>query len=91
MVLWLGKLAPIGGSYAGWGRPLLVLGAASGLAWGASRLLLAAGPGGAAAPWVAGLGGGVVLLAAFAAGVKAVPGCLEEEDLALLRLVRARR
>jgi hypothetical protein len=40
---------------------------------------------------VAGLGGGVVLLAAFAAGVKAVPGCLEEEDLALLRLVRARR
>jgi O-antigen/teichoic acid export membrane protein len=91
MVAWLGKLAPIGRSYAGWGRPLLVLGAASGLGWGASRLLLAAAPAGAAAPWAAAVGGGLVLLAAFAAGVKVVPGCLEDEDLALLRLVRARR
>jgi len=91
MLLWLRKLAPIGGSYAGWGRPLLVLGAASALGWGASRLLLMTGLGGEAAPWVAGIGGGVVLLAAFAAGAKAIPGCLEDEDLALLRLVRARR
>ena len=44
-----------------------------------------------AASWVAGVGGGIVLLGTFAAGVKAVPGCLEDGDLALLKLVRARR
>lgn len=91
LLSWLGKMAPIGRSYAGWGRPVLVLCAASGLGWGASRLVLATGVGGAAASWIAGLTGGAVLLAAFAVGVKTVPGCLEEEDLALLRLVRLRR
>lgn len=91
MLVWLGRMAPIGRSYAGWGRPLLVLCGASALGWGASRLLMAAGVGGAVAPWATGLAGGAVLLATFAVGVKVVPGCLEEGDLALLRLVRARR
>jgi O-antigen/teichoic acid export membrane protein len=82
----LASVAPIRGSYAGWGRPLLVLGAASAAGWGTARLASAL----ALPVEAAAAAGGLVLLATFAVGVRRIPGCLEAEDLELLRPVLGR-
>jgi O-antigen/teichoic acid export membrane protein len=86
----LGRLAPIRGSYSGWGRPVIVLAVSAAAGWGVSRLVLTAGLGGARSDWTAALIGGAVLLGTFALGVRRIPGCLEKGDLALLDFVRAR-
>ncbi len=85
----LGTLVPLRGNYAGWGRPLLVLLAASGSSWATAavlRLVLPGEGGALAAAFLA----GIVLLAAFGFGVRRVPGCLEREDLEIARVVRDR-
>jgi len=86
----LRSLVTFRGTYAGWGRPLAVLAGAAALSLGAARLWREGGIGGANADIVAGLVGGAVLLAAFWIGVRVVPGCVRENDLALLGFVRER-
>jgi O-antigen/teichoic acid export membrane protein len=86
----LGSLVRFRGTYAGWGRPLGVLGVAVVLSVGAQRVWAVGGAGGTNADVVAGLVGGVVLVAAFWIGVRVVPGCLGEGDLALLGFFRER-
>jgi O-antigen/teichoic acid export membrane protein len=86
----LGSLVGFRGTYAGWGRPLAVLAAACATSVGAARLMVATGAGGANVDVVAALVGGAVLVAAFWIGVKRVPGCLGEGDLALLGFFRER-
>jgi hypothetical protein len=54
------------------------------------RFLVAAGAGAANTDVVAGVVGGAVLVAAFWIGVRVVPGCLGEGDLALLGFFRER-
>jgi O-antigen/teichoic acid export membrane protein len=86
----LGSLVQFRGTYAGWGRPLAVLGVAAGVSVGVERLSTAAGVGGASVDVVAALVGGVVLVAVFWMGVRVVPGCVGEGDLALLGFFRER-
>jgi len=86
----LGSLVRFRGTYAGWGRPLAVLAGAAVLSLGAARLWRASGIGAENADVFAGLAGGAVLLAAFWIGVRRVPGCLREDDLALLAFLRER-
>ncbi len=86
----LRPLVQFRGTYVGWGRPIAVLGAAVGVSLGVAQLWGLTGLGGANADIFAGLTGGVVLLAVFWVGVRVVPGCLEENDLALVGFVRER-
>jgi O-antigen/teichoic acid export membrane protein len=82
----LGALVPLGNPFSGWLRPAGVLAGAAGAAWGTSAVALAAG----ASDLQAALGGGVFLLLLFAAGIRFIPGCMEEGDLDLPRMFGAR-
>ena len=86
----LRSLVPLRGVYSGWGRPVAVMAVAMGVSWGVSRLILATGLGGGDADLVAGLMGGVVLLAVFWIGARTLPGCIREGDLALIGFLRER-
>jgi O-antigen/teichoic acid export membrane protein len=77
----LGTVAPIQGTYSGWGRPLGLLALATAAGWAVARAGGAAG----LPPEAAAVAGGLVLFAAFALGVRRLPGCLEPGDLELLR------
>jgi O-antigen/teichoic acid export membrane protein len=82
----LAKLVPLAGNYRGWGVPLAALAGSAALSFGSHWALSSILPG-ETGRILSALISGAILVLCFGFAVRRIPGCLEDADREVIRLV----